>query len=118
MSNRIDVEVTQSIRPTVNDELLIAGTCAEISSEVLDNFPEAFVVTETTQAHPSQEEPTPPAPNIAERSEGHEVQRPMRSASIAQWRKYAESLGIVTTGLAKKDIIAATETVQGDRDEE
>ena len=37
-----------------------------------------------------------------------EVARPARAASIEDWRKYAESLGIVTKGLAKKDIIAAT----------
>ena len=38
-----------------------------------------------------------------------EVARPARAASIEDWRKYAESLGIVTKGLAKKDIIAATQ---------
>lgn len=36
------------------------------------------------------------------------VERPARAASIDDWRKYAESLGIVTKGLSKKDIIAAT----------
>lgn len=37
------------------------------------------------------------------------VERPARAASIDDWRKYAESLGIVTKGLSKKDIIAATQ---------
>lgn len=37
------------------------------------------------------------------------VERPARAASIDEWRKYAESLGIVTKGLSKKDIIAATQ---------
>lgn len=34
--------------------------------------------------------------------------RPARAASIDEWRKYAEAQGIVTKGLSKKDIIAAT----------
>ena len=53
--------------------------------------------------------PTPetkPEPNAAASSA--EVERPARAASIDDWRKYAESLGIVTKGLSKKDIIAAT----------
>ena len=48
---------------------------------------------------PEPEPKTPAAP---------EVERPARAASIDEWRKYAESQGIVTKGLAKKDIIAAT----------
>lgn len=47
-----------------------------------------------------------PEPKVAETA--GEVARPARAASIEDWRKYAESLGIVTKGLAKKDIIAAT----------
>ncbi|OUJ22334.1 hypothetical protein [Corynebacterium kefirresidentii] len=38
-----------------------------------------------------------------------EVERPARAALIDDWRKYAESLGIVTKGLSKKDLIAATQ---------
>lgn len=55
-------------------------------------------------AKPKQEaEPEPKAAETA-----GSVERPARAASIEDWRKYAESLGIVTKGLAKKDIIAAT----------
>ena len=111
MSERIEVKVTQSIRPTVNDELLLAGTRAEVSAEVLSNFPEAFAVTEQPEHHQEHEEPAPPAKPLDEPTEEPEVQRPAKSASITEWRKYAERLGIVTTGLAKKDIIAATQSV-------
>lgn len=55
-------------------------------------------------------EPTPeakPEPKAAEPASS--VERPARAASIDEWRKYAESLGIVTKGLSKKDIIAATQ---------
>ena len=54
--------------------------------------------------------PTPeakPEPKAAEPAGS--VERPARAASIDDWRKYAESLGIVTKGLSKKDIIAATQ---------
>jgi len=56
-------------------------------------------------AKPKQEsEPEPKADESA-----GSVERPARAASIDDWRKYAESLGIVTKGLSKKDIIAATQ---------
>lgn len=111
MSERIEVKITQSIRPTVNDELLLAGTHAEVSSEVLSNFPEAFAVTESPEHHQEHEEPASPAKPLDDLVDEPEVQRPAKSASIAEWRKYAESLGIVTKGLSKKDIIAATQSV-------
>lgn len=54
-------------------------------------------------AKPKQEaQPEPKAAPVGS------VERPARAASIDDWRKYAESLGIVTKGLSKKDIIAAT----------
>lgn len=56
-------------------------------------------------AKPEQE--AKPEPKAAETA-APEMERPARAASIDEWRKYAESLGIVTKGLAKKDIIAAT----------
>lgn len=37
-----------------------------------------------------------------------DMPRPARAASIDEWRKYAETQGIITKGLSKKDIIAAT----------
>lgn len=111
MSERIEVKVTQSIRPTVNDELLLAGTRAEINAEVLSNFPGAFAVTEQPEHHQEHEEPASPAKPLDDLVDEPEVQRPAKSASIAEWRKYAEGLGIVTAGLAKRDIIAATQSV-------
>ena len=38
-----------------------------------------------------------------------DVPRPAKAASLDEWRKYAEAQGIVTKGLSKKDIIAATQ---------
>ena len=111
MSERIEVKVTQSIRPGVTDELLVAGTRAEVSAEVLSNFPEAFALAESPKRRREHEEPAPPAKLLDEHVDEPEVQRPAKSASITEWRKFAESLGIVTTGLAKKDIIAATQSV-------
>ena len=58
-------------------------------------------------AKPKQEPEAEPEPKTVE-SAG-EVERPARAASIDDWRKYGESLGIVTKGLSKKDIIAATQ---------
>ena len=57
-------------------------------------------------AKPKPEAEVEPGPKAAEPSGS--VERPARAASIDDWRKYAESQGIVTKGLAKKDIIAAT----------
>ena len=50
-----------------------------------------------------------PEPETKAAAVADEVSRPARAASIDDWRKYAESLGIVTKGLSKKDIIAATQ---------
>lgn len=110
MSERIEVKVTQSIRPGVTDELLVAGTRAEISAEVLSNFPEAFAIADQPERRREHEAPASPAKPHDESTKEPEVQRPAKAASITEWRKFAESLGIVTTGLAKKDIIAATQS--------
>lgn len=65
--------------------------------------PSAKTAVKKPVTKPKQEpEPEPDAPAA-------EVERPARAASIDDWRKYAESLGIVTKGLSKKDIIAATQ---------
>lgn len=58
-------------------------------------------------AKPKQE--AKPEPEPEPKKAAGEVERPARAASIDDWRKYAESLGIVTKGLSKKDIIAATQ---------
>lgn len=50
-----------------------------------------------------------PEPEAEPKASAGEVERPARAASIDDWRKYAESLGIVTKGLSKKGIIAATQ---------
>ncbi|HAT1445467.1 hypothetical protein ACL1HT_04340 [Corynebacterium striatum] len=56
------------------------------------------------------EKPKPdPEPEPKAAAPAAEAERPVRAASIDDWRKYAESLGIVTKGLSKKDIIAATQ---------
>lgn len=47
-------------------------------------------------------------PESEPKKDAGSVERPVRAASIDDWRKYAESLGIVTKGLSKKELIAAT----------
>lgn len=59
------------------------------------------------RAKPKQEAKSEPEPKVAEPA--GEVARPAKAASLDEWRKYAEAQGIVTKGLSKKDIIAATQ---------
>lgn len=69
-------------------------------------------------ADPSAEKPEPkpdPKPTVVPEEKtttsakpAGDMPRPARAASIDEWRKYAEAQGIVTKGLSKKDIIAAT----------
>lgn len=69
--------------------------------------PSAKTSVKKPVAKPKQEVNSEPEPKAA--APADDVERPARAASIDDWRKYAESLGIVTKGLSKKDIIAATQ---------
>lgn len=88
------------------------GTVVEVDDETAQWLEScgALVDASAKSAVEPEPEPEPEAesePN-ADAPAGS-VERPARAASIDDWRKYAESLGIVTKGLSKKDIIAATQ---------
>lgn len=62
----------------------------------------------STAASARKDEPATEETTPAGSSSGG-AERPARAASIDEWRKYAEAQGIVTKGLSKKEIIAATQ---------
>lgn len=109
MSRGIEVRVVQSIRLDGQGDILVAGTTATVDAETVNRFPEAFERITQEPAGSSIDVPEPePAP--AEAAEPVETStRPAKAASIAEWRRFAETQGIVTKGLSKKDIIAATQ---------
>lgn len=88
------------------------GTVVEVDDETAQWLKSCGALADSSakSAVKPEAEPEPkeaePEPKKAEPAGS--VERPARAASIDDWRKYAESLGIVTKGLAKKDIIAAT----------
>ena len=95
-------------RLRVYPERSVVECAADEVSALLESgalAPEGDAVS-TPLPKPKPEAEPEPEPK-ADESAG-EVARPARAASIDDWRKYAESLGIVTKGLSKKDIIAAT----------
>jgi|GEM_PF-2016430 len=109
MSRDIEVKVVQSIRLGDQGDILAAGTTATIDTETANRFPEAFERITRQPAGLSIQVPEP-APAPTEDAEPVEtITRPAKAASIAEWRRFAEAQGIVTKGLSKKDIIAATQ---------
>lgn len=109
MSHDIEVKVLQSIRLDDQGDILAAGTTTTIDTEIADRFPEAFerIVHRPADSSIQVPEPTPAPTEDAEPVET--ITRPAKAASIAEWRRFAETQGIVTKGLSKKDIIAATQ---------
>ena len=109
MSRDIEVKVVQSIRLGDQGDILAAGTTATIDAEIANRFPEAFERIVCRPAGSSIQVPEP-APAPTEDAEPDKtITRPAKAASIAEWRRFAEAQGIVTKGLSKKDIIAATQ---------
>lgn len=109
MSRGIEVKVLQSIRLDDQGDILAAGTTATIDAETADRFPEAFERITRQPAASSIQVPEPaPAPTEGAGPD-KTITRPAKAASIAEWRRFAEAQGIVTKGLSKKDIIAATQ---------
>lgn len=87
------------------------GTVVEVDDETAQWLKSCGALVDSSAKSAVKPVPKPkpevePEPKTAEPAVS--VERPVRAASIDDWRKYAESLGIVTKGLAKKDIIAAT----------
>ena len=98
-------------RQSPEDVVHPPGTVVEVDDETAQWLKSCGALVDTSAKSAVKpvakpEQVAKPEPKAAEPA--GEVSRPARAASIDEWRKYAESLGIVTKGLAKKDIIAAT----------
>lgn len=89
------------------------GTVVEVDEATAQWLESCGAVADPSAESPaSKPEPKPTAvpeekPTTGAKPVG-DMPRPARAASIDEWRKYAETQGIVTKGLSKKDIIAAT----------
>ena len=106
------VKVTLAKYWSPEDVVHPPGTVVEVDDETAQWLKScgALVDSSAKSAVKPVAKPKPeaePEPKAAEPAGS--VERPARAASIDDWRKYAESLGIVTKGLSKKDIIAATQ---------
>lgn len=110
MSHDIKVKVLQSIRLDDQGDILAAGTTATIDTETAARFPEAFErITHQPASSSVQVPEAAPAP-AEDAKPAESISRPAKAASIAEWRKFAEAQGIITAGMSKKDIIAATQS--------
>lgn len=74
--------------------------------EPVDAAPGDNEPVEDPDEEPQDDKADDPAPAAA--TGKGKVERPKQTASIDDWRKYAESLGVKTTGLKKPELIAAT----------
>ncbi|WP_411708639.1 hypothetical protein [Corynebacterium sp. LaCa116] len=106
------VKVTLAKYWSPEDVIHPPGSVVEVDEETA-RWLKACAALVDSSAKPAAKKPEPkPKPTSETQPEpkapAGEVERPARAASIDDWRKYAESLGIVTKGLSKKDLIAAT----------
>lgn len=109
------VKVTLSKYWSPEDAIHPPGSVVEVDEETAQWLKACGALVDSS-AKPAAKKPEPkPKPTTEAEPEpkaaapADDVERPARAASIDDWRKYAESLGIVTKGLSKKDIIAATQ---------
>ncbi|OFT67738.1 hypothetical protein [Corynebacterium sp. HMSC05D03] len=109
------VKVTLAKYWSPEDVVHPPGSVVEVDEETA-RWLKACGALVDSSAKPAAKKPDPnpkPTPEAKPEPKADEhagsVERPARAASIDDWRKYAESLGIVTKGLSKKDIIAATQ---------
>lgn len=107
------VKVTLAKYWSPEDVVHPPGSVVEVDEETA-RWLKACGALVDSSAKPAAKKPEPkPTPEAKPEPKADEhagsVERPARAASIDDWRKYAESLGIVTKGLSKKDIIAATQ---------
>lgn len=108
------VKVTLAKHWSPEDVVHPPGTVVEVDDETAQWLKSCGALVDPSAksevkpvAKPKPESEPEPGPKAA--APADDVERPARAASIDDWRKYAESLGIVTKGLSKKDIIAATQ---------
>lgn len=109
------VKVTLSKYWSPEDVVHPPGTVVEVDDETAQWLKSCGALVDQSAKPAAKKAETKPKPTPEPEPEpktvesAGEVERPARAASIDDWRKYAESLGIVTKGLSKKDIIAATQ---------
>lgn len=87
-----------------------AGYVMDVPQDVVDRFSAlgVFAGDEPESAAEPVEQAKPSAVEVEPEPKPKRVNRPRRSAPLAEWRKFAESQGISVKGLSKQDLIAAT----------
>lgn len=106
------VKVTLAKHWSPEDKLYSPGAVVEVDEDTAQWLKRCGALADEsaksaavkTVAKPKQQA----KPESEPKKDAGSVERPARAASIDDWRKYAESLGIVTKGLSKKELIAAT----------
>ncbi|WKE50341.1 hypothetical protein J8244_09425 [Corynebacterium tuberculostearicum] len=109
------VKVTLAKHWSPENELYSPGDVVEVDDEKarwLDSCGAVSHAPDKAEKKPANRKPVD-KPSTDDKPEGKpakgDVSRPAKAASLDEWRKYAEAQGIVTKGLSKKDIIAATQ---------
>lgn len=109
------VKVTLAKHWSPENELYSPGDVVEVDDETaqwLDSCGAVSHAPDKAEKKPANHKPVD-KPSTDDKPEDKpakgDVPRPAKAASIDEWRKYAEAQGIVTKGLSKKDIIAATQ---------
>ena len=109
------VKVTLAKHWSPEDKLYSPGAVVEVDDETarwLDSCGAVSHAPDKTEKKSAARKPVdkPAAEGKPAGKPGKgDVPRPAKAASLDEWRKYAEAQGIVTKGLSKKDIIAATQ---------
>lgn len=109
------VKVTLAKHWSPEDKLFSPGVVVEVDDETarwLDSCGAVSHAPDKAEKKPAKRKPVE-KPAVEDKPAGKpakgDVSRPAKAASLDEWRKYAEAQGIVTKGLSKKDIIAATQ---------
>lgn len=109
------VKVTLAKHWSPENELYSPGDVVEVDDETarwLDSCGAVSHAPDKAEKKPANHKPVD-KPSTDDKPEDKpakgDVLRPAKAASLDEWRKYAEAQGILTKGLSKKDIIAATQ---------
>lgn len=105
------VKVTLAKHWSPENELYSPGDVVEVDDETaqwLDSCGAVSHAPDKAEKKPAKRKPVE-ATTTEDKPTKDNVPRPAKAASLDEWRKYAEAQGIVTKGLSKKDIIAATQ---------
>lgn len=95
------------------EQVLAPGTVVDVDEATAKWLDRCGAVAHDKPSKVKKSESVEPEPEAAsvqpeEADEDTEVTRPANAASIEAWRRFAEAQGIVTKGLSKKELIAAT----------